>query len=201
MKRVIYSCAAVVCAGVAAIFFLGSLPVKAQTSHPQTVRTIGIIDVQRILRQSSAYKSIRPQMQKLKKDFEGKFRTAEGKLRTANKGLQQERAILSPEAFTKRQQEFRKSVDALQRDMQVVNRLLDRALSNSVGQIQLRARDITKEVAEEMKLDLILSNAAITFAKQQLDLTDTVLSRLNKGLPTVKVVLPPPPKPSAGKKK
>jgi Skp family chaperone for outer membrane proteins len=85
--------------------------------------------------------------------------------------------------------------------MQLVNRLLERALSNGVGKIQLRARDITKEIAGELKLDLIVSNAAITFAKPQLDLTDKVLSRLNKRLPTVKIVLPQSPKSSAGKKK
>jgi outer membrane protein len=200
MIRVKYSWAVAVWAGVAATLFL-SLPLKAQTSHPQAVRTIGVIDVQRILRQSAAYKSIRPQMQNLKKGFEEKFRTAEGKLRTANKDLQQERAILSPEAFTLRQQKFRKEVDALQRNMQLVNRLLELALSNGVGKIQLRARDITKEIAGELKLDLIVSNAAITFAKPQLDLTDKVLSRLNKRLPTVKIVLPQSPKSSAGKKK
>jgi outer membrane protein len=200
MKRVTYSCAVAAWAGVAVAMLLG-LPLSAQTSHPQTVRTVGIINVQRVLRQSAAYKNIRPQMQKLKKDFEGKFRTAEGKLRTANKDLQQERAILSPEAFAQRQQAFRKRVDALQRNMQGVNRLLERALSNGVKKIQLQARDITKEIAGELKLDLILSNAAITFAKPQLDLTNKVLSRLNNRFPTVTIVLPPPPKPPAGKKK
>ena len=201
MKRVTYSCAVAAWAGVAVAMLLSSLPLKAQTSSPQTVRAIGIIDVQRILRQSAAYKSIRPQMQKLKKDFKEKFRTAEGKLRTANKDLQQDRAILSPEAFAQRQREFRKSVNTLQRSMQGVNRLLEQALSNGVGKIQIQSRDITKEIAEEMNLDLVLSNAAVTFAKQQLDLTDEVLSRLNKRIPSIKIVPPPQVKPSAGKKK
>ena len=130
-----------------------------------------------------------------------KFRASEGKLRTANNSLLQERAILSPEAFAQRQQDFRKQVEALQRDMQVVNRLLDRALADGVQKIRLQARQITKELAEEKKLDLVLSDAAITYALPRLDLTDMVLSRLDKRLPMVKVALPPPPKAPADQKK
>lgn len=175
----------------ASILFSGT-PSRAQTG--QAVQNIGIIDVQRILQQSLAYKSIRPQMTAFKKDFEQKFRTAEGELRSTNKDLQRERTILSPDAFAQRQRDFRKRVDTVQRDMQAVNRLLDRALSNSVGEIQLVAREITATLAKELKLDLILSNTAITFAAPRLDLTQQVLERLNKRLPSVKVVLPPPPK-------
>ncbi len=200
MKRVTCFCALAVSLGILTAIFAGQ-PSFAQTSHPQAVKTIGVIDVQRILRQSAGYKSIRPQMQKLKKDFEEKFRAAEGKLRTANNSLLQERAILSPEAFAQRQRDFRKQVEALQRDMQVVNRLLDRALADGVQKIRLKAREITKEIAEEKKLDLVLSDAAITYALPRLDLTDMVLSRLDKRLPMVKVALPPPPKAPADKKK
>lgn len=185
----------------AATTLFASAPSSAQTGASQAAPNIAVIDVQRILQQSLAYKSIRPQMTALKKEFEQKFRTAEGELRSTNKDLQRERTILSPDAFAQRQRDFRKRVDTVQRDMQAVNRLLDRALSNSVGKIQLMAREITATIAKEKNLDLIFSNSAITFAAPRLDLTDLVLDRLNKRLPSVKVVLPPPPNPPADGKK
>jgi len=200
MSRLTYTFLLALWVAAASTLFT-SAPSSAQTDQSQAVNTIGVIDVQRILRQSLAYKSIRPQMTALKKEFEQKFRTAEGELRSTNKDLQRERTILSPDAFAQRQRDFRKRVDTVQRDMQSVNRLLDRALSNSVGEIQLVAREITATLATEKKIDLILSNTAITFAAPRLDLTDLVLDRLNKRLPRVTVVLPPPPKSSDGSKK
>lgn len=182
---------------LAAMFW--QAPALAQSGHPQAVSRIGVIDVQLILRESKAYQSIRPQMQTLKKQFEEKFRAAEGELRTTNKDLQRERAILSPEAFAQRQRDFRKRVDSVQRDMQAVNRLLDRALSVAVGQIQAVARTVTSELAKEKNLDLVLSNTSITFAQERLNLTEEVLTHLNKRLPSVKVELPPPPKSADGK--
>lgn len=178
----------------------GMTPVTAvaQTDHPQAVRNIAVIDVQRILRQSKAYASIRPQMEKLKQDFQQKFRAAEGELRTTNEDLKRERSILSPEAFAQRRRDFRKRVDNVQRDIQAVNRLLDKALSGAVAKIQITAREITSELAKERKLDLIFSNTSITYADQRLDLTDAVLERLDKVLPAIKVELPPPPKPADG---
>ncbi|MDA0238559.1 MAG: OmpH family outer membrane protein [Proteobacteria bacterium] len=200
MSRLTYSFALALWVAAASTL-LASAPSSAQTDKSLAVQNIGIIDVQRILQQSLAYKSIRPQMTTLKKDFEQKFRTAEEELRSTNKDLQRERTILSPDAFAQRQRDFRKRVDTVQRDMQAVNRLLDRALSISVGKIQLAAKDITATLAKEMKIDLILSNSGITFAAPRLDLTDLVLDRLNKRLPSVKVVLPPPPKTSDDRKK
>ncbi len=168
----------------------GISPAGAQGAHPQSVQAIGVIDAQRILRQSKAYKSIRPQMQALKKQYEDKFRAAEGELRTSKRNIDQERAILSPEAFAQRQREFRTRVETVQRDMQGVNRLLDRAMSSGVGKIQLKAQEIIRDLAKEMKLDLILTNIAVAFSKPTFDITDRVLERLNKQLPSVKVEMP-----------
>ncbi len=188
--------------GVFAGVVLGDMSsALAQGTHPHSVQSVGVIDAERILRQSTAYQGIRPQMQTLRKQFEDRFRAAEGELRTTKRNIEQERAILSPEAFAQRQREFRQRVQTVQRDMQGVNRILDRAMSDGVAKIQLKAHEIVRELAQEMKLDLILTNVAVAFARPKFDLTDRVLERLNKRMPSVKVALPQQnPAPQPGKK-
>ncbi|MBK18957.1 MAG: hypothetical protein CMM52_08995 [Rhodospirillaceae bacterium] len=163
--------------------FAGSFEAFSQTS------AIGVIDVQEVLRSSDAALSIRPQMEKLKRDYQKRFKESEAELLKAKQDLERERAIL-PEGYTERRKAFERRVSDTQREVQAVNRMLDRALANAMRQVHTTLRDITKKLAEERSLQFVFPKRVLIFYENKYDITQEVSERLNKRLPDVSVVLP-----------
>ena len=91
------------------ICVLAAMPVVAQEkSLPKSLLTVAVIDVQRIIRESLATKSMRPQLEKLQSSYEKEFKRKEQELRKANRDLIGQRVILSPEAYAERRRELQK---------------------------------------------------------------------------------------------
>lgn len=163
---------------------------EAERAQSQT-SSIGVIDVQKVLRSSVAARSIRPQMEKLKANYQRRFKQSEADLLKAKQDLERERAIL-PEGFAERRKAFEQRVSATQRQVQAVNRMLDRALANAMRQVHKTLRDITQELAKERSLQLVMPKRGLIFYDNRFDITQEVARRLNKRLPRVEVVMPKP---------
>jgi Skp family chaperone for outer membrane proteins len=164
---------------------------KSAASSGGPVERIGVVDVQKILRDSSATRAIRPQLDKMKNNYQAQFKKEEDELRAADQDLERQRAILSPEAFNEKRNEFQKRANELQRKVQEARQLLDESLGNAMGIVQDRLRDVLIQVRDEHKLQLILFRSAVIAMEPRFDITDEVLKRLNQKLPSVTVKLPP----------
>lgn len=149
-----------------------------------------VIDLQKILREASATKTIRPQVEKLKKKYQDQFESYEKDLRAANQDLQRQRTIITPEAYAERLKTFKEQVTRRQREVQSVQRMLDKAGSDALGMVHRKFREITEEIARERAIELIVPRSGLLFVDPKYDISDEVLKRLNKQLPSVKVVLP-----------
>ena len=165
------------------VFLFESNTARSQSS------SIGVIDVQKVLRSSVAARSIRPQMEKLKADYQKRFKKSEAGLLKAKQDLERERAIL-PEGYAERRKAFERRVNDTQRQVQGVNRLLDGALANAMRKVHKTLRDITKELAQERSLQFVVPKRVLIFYEKRVDITQEVSRRLNKRLPRVKVVMP-----------
>jgi outer membrane protein len=165
------------------VFVFDSEEARSQSS------SIGVIDIQKVLRSSIAARSIRPQMEKLKANFQQRFKNSEAELLKAKQDLERERAIL-PEGFGERRKAFEGRVSDTQRQVQTVNRKLDRALANAMRQVHKNLREITKDLAKERSLQFVVPKRVMIFYEKRFDITQEVSRRLNKKLPKVKVVMP-----------
>ena len=160
----------------------------AQQGGP--IDRVAVVDVQKILREASATRAIRPQLDKLKNGYQAQFKKEEDELRAADQDLERQRAILSPEAFNEKRNEFQKRANDLQRKVQEARQLLDEALGNAMGVVQDRLRDVLVQLRDEHKLQLILFRSAVIAMEPRFDITDEVLKRLNQKLPSVTVKMP-----------
>jgi Skp family chaperone for outer membrane proteins len=169
-----------------------------RTAHAQKKDekfTFAVIDVQRVIRDSKATRSIRPQIEKLKEGYESGFKKQEEELRGANQDLARQRAILSPEAYADRRREFQQRATGVQREVQETKRLLDRALGSAMSKVHNALRQITAEIAKEQSLTAIFPRTAVILVERQYDITSEVLKRLDAQLPSVAVTIvnnPPP---------
>ena len=159
-------------------------------TRAQTDNRFGIIDVQKVLRMSLAAQKMRPQLEKMKNSFRNKIDTSKDELRKTKKKLETERSILSPEAYAGKRKDFQRQVTVIQRRVHTLNRALDRALANAMGKIHKSIRKITLELAREKSLKFVVPKRMFIYFDPKLDITSEVMSRLNKEMPNVKLILP-----------
>ena len=149
------------------------------------------VNFQKIFRESSAARSIRPQILKHKKLFENKFKELQKQLKAREKDLQRQRAILSSEAYVQKQKQFKDEVSSVQREVQTVQRMVRRAESNAYKHIRREFHRIAQEIAKEKSLQVIFPRSGLIFVAPKFDISDEILRMLDKRLPRITVNLPP----------
>lgn len=169
---------------------LGPAPVGAAGAPASPA--FAIIDVQKILRESTAVRQLSQQIQKSRDDYQAELKGKEQELRTADQELSRQRTILTAEVFAQKRKDLEERVASLQRDVRERKRNLDQTFASGMSQVQSVLAQIAKEIAEERGLDLILSKATVVIVKPAFEVTGEALKRLNERLPTVKVALPAP---------
>jgi Skp family chaperone for outer membrane proteins len=162
-------------------------PLAQATKNPTN---IGVIDINMIIRDALAFKSIRKQIDKYRKDFQTEIQKEEEALRNANKELTRQRTLLSAEAFAEKRGNFEKRVAGVQRLVQQRKQNLDRAQGAAMGKIQKSLQDIVSVFAAEQGFSLILRKDQTILASKALLITKVVLDRLNTAMPTIKVAPP-----------
>ena len=180
MRKLLLSC-----------LIVGLIAVSAPASAQQNV---GVVDTQRIMRDSSAIKSIGDQIAKLRVTYQQEITKQENELRTAEQELNRQRTIISPEAFAERRRAFEQRVGNLQRDVENRKRELDKSVQVAMGSVQKELNTIIGALVEERKLTLVLPKSQTIYHSPQMEVTDEVMKRLNSKLPSIKV---PPPAPVA----
>ena len=171
-----------------AVLLAGVSPAGAQNSS----LSVAVMDVQSILRASKASESIRPQIGELRSNYQAAVREREDELRKASQDLQRQRAVLSANAFAKKRREYETKARAAQTEFQTLKRQLDGAYNIAMGKVQKSMLSVAAKIAGERELDLVLPKSLIILSAKELDITEEVLKRVDKALPSVKVTMPEP---------
>ena len=167
-----------------------------QAPKPKTGRIVevniplAVLDVQKILRDSSAMKNIREQVIKYGSTFEKEIEKERNEIRSTNQELARQRTILSPDAFAEKRRLFEEKVVGVQRLVQQRQRELDASRNKAMAEVNKVYTEIVAKLAAERNLAVILRKVQTVFTVGTLDVTQEVLSRLNKKLPTVKIDKP-----------
>lgn len=183
---------------VLAILLNWPAPLHAQQ---KTQFTFAVIQYQRILREAKATKSIRPQRENLRADFEQAIRDEERKLRAVERELVNQRSILSPEAYAQRRRQLEERAKEAQRKASAKKREIERALATAMTKVRRNLRKITAAIAKERSVSLVLPGSTVILFERKYDITKEVLRRLDEQLPSVKVIMPPTTKPPETPKK
>lgn len=161
---------------------------------------IGIVDVQRILSESKAATGVRPEIDRLRRAFQDQVKEQERVLRDAEQQLAQQRAILSQDAFSEKRRAFSEKASEAQRDVQERRRRLDEAFSETKNVILKNLVVVAQDVAKEKDLNIVLEKRFVFLSAKALDITDAVLTRLDKRLPAVSIELEDQKKDQGGSK-
>ncbi len=156
-------------------------------ANSANAQNIAVVNVQEVLRQSSAAKGVSSQIEKLRSQYQAQVTKKEEELRASDQELAKQRATLSPEAFEQKRKEFRSKVTDTQRDVQNKRQALDRAFGEAMGEIQKSVLKIVEDLSKEKNFDVAIATSQLLYAKPNMDVTADVISRLNAALPSVNV--------------
>lgn len=169
----------------------------AVSASAQGLSGVAVVDVQRVMRDSAAAKSIQGQIEKMRASYQQEITKQENELRNAEQELNRQRTLVSPEAFNERRRQFEQKVGSLQRDVQSRKRALDTSYTSAVRTIENSLREIMEQLVNERRLNLVLIKSQTIYNAPELEMTDEVMKRLNAKLPSVKVPPPQTPAPKA----
>lgn len=153
-------------------------------AHAQQPR-IGIVDVQRVLRDAKAAKALRPQMERQRQAFQMEVRERERRLRDAGKDLSEERALLSAAIFDEKRRALEEEGRKAQKAVQERKRKLDRIFNETKDVILKELLEVVGAIADEKKLDIVLEKRVVFLSANSLDLTPEIVARLDRRLPSV----------------
>ena len=177
--------------GIFFIIFIVVFSLNIQKSRSELFQpaVIGILDIQRIKKESKAIISIRNQIREIRKTYETNFRSREDILRKEEQELARQRAILSKDAFNNKDQEFRKKVQALQQQMQQASQKLQQAEASALRVFNEQLKPIVIAASESHGVNVVLFASQVAFAPRGLDLTVDIMKRLDEVLPKVAVTI------------
>ncbi len=156
-------------------------------SMPAFSETLATVNIQEIMHNSTAAKSVKEQLDSKQKSFQAEMSKREEELQKEDQELGKQRAVLSPDAFDKKLKEFKAKATAAQKDVQSKRAALDNALSTSLSEIQKTIFNIVASIAKEKGYSVVLPSSQLLYADSKLDITREVLTKLDSTLPKVKV--------------
>ncbi|AWU93486.1 OmpH family outer membrane protein [Azospirillum ramasamyi] len=151
---------------------------------------IAVIDVQKIMQESTASKGITKSFESLRDSYQKEISALEDKLRKTEDELRKQQTVLSPEALATKRRDFEKQVAEVQKTVQTRKRALETGLNDAMAVVHKTMVDVVAEISRERGANLVLARQQFVLVDTQLDVTDAVMERVNKKLPQVALNVP-----------
>ncbi len=171
---------------LAALFL--AMTCMAGIAHAET--SIAVVDVDKLLSESSAAKSIKSQVKTYSKKFEAEMEALEGQLRDSFQKLREDSQGLSQEELQTRGMEFEKKRNEAKTSLRKKLSELNKGSSEAMSKLSEAIFQVTAKIADEKGYDLIITRNNVIVGAKELDITDLVMERLNNTLKDVKLSVP-----------
>lgn len=166
-------------ATLASIFFL--------TTNFANAGEIAILDVEKIVKESKAMKYIQNKVSKQQDEYQKLVTKKQDALEKEQKKVESKKSVLSKEAFEKEVREFEEKVDELKEYVDRKQNSLKKASLDSMSKVNDEIKDIISDIAKEKDIELIIPATQALYFKENMDISEEVLARLNNKITKVKV--------------
>jgi len=168
-------------------------PAAAPAGATLAPPTVAVVDMQRVLLESAAGRSIQTQLEGERRKIRDQVAKLDDELKATENEIKRQRSVMAPDAVNQQVQGFqRKQADA-QRVVQERQEAFTKGQNDAVNVVGDNMRDIVQQLAAERHIGLIVrKEVVLSMADKNMDITDDVIQRLNTKLPTVTVTIPAP---------
>ncbi len=168
-------------------YFLTCLTAFSLFSLSANAGGSGIIDVEKIIKESSAMRDIQSKIEKKQDEYQKEVAKKQSDLESEQKRIEGKRSVLSKDAFEKETASFEKKLDDLKTFVDKRQNSLKKASMEGMSKVNDKIKDIISDLAKEKDLDVIIPASQTLYYKDELDVTDEVLKKLNKKITKVDV--------------
>jgi Skp family chaperone for outer membrane proteins len=162
------------------------LPALPKGAPPPQV-IVGVLGVPDVMRQSNAAQIIQriigARKEKLRVDVE----RDQAAWRELERQLQADAPKLSPEQGRARERALRDRVNNDRKQLQDRNRIISEAGQVALNQIESTLVAVIRQVAESRGMNVVLHRSQVALNMPEFDITDEVVTQLNKLMPTVQI--------------
>jgi outer membrane protein len=140
---------------------------------------IGVVDIQRVLRDSQPARAAQAKLEAEFSRRERELTEMAARLRTASERLEREAPTLSETDRNRRQRELVEQDREFQRLRRAFQEDLAQRRNEELAQVLERANRVVRQIFEQERYDLILQE--VVFAGPRVDITRRVIDALNAG--------------------
>lgn len=162
-----------------------TMPAFAATP-PASILTV---DVQKILQESTAAQGIKKQLDAQRDKYQAEIKKEEDRLRASEQEVVKVRDKLTKEQLAEKQKQLRADFRVVERKVQQRRRALDQAFAEAMKRIRAALAEVVIDAAKERGANIVLPKAETMWHAPELEITDSVLQKLNAKLPSVKVTI------------
>jgi len=178
-------------AALSAALLLASVAAWAQSEPAATPPpVIVMVDMQQLVYNSKAAKSVQAQMDKERESFSKQVAEQEDQLQRARADLERQRNAMAPDQLEAKSREFQQKLEELDRAVQARQRVWQEETKEAIEKVQGAALQVVAEIAAARHANLVIQKAAVVLGTDGFDITTDALTRLDQRLPSV--TLEPP---------
>ena len=161
------------------------IPSALMADYPNT--SIGVIDLNKILSDAKAAIAAAEQIEEIAIEIENEIKLSDEEMVKEQNSLIESQSIMAPEAFESKRNEYEISVQKYNNERQAKLMKIDELIAISRNDILNAVKPILEEISNEKGITIVLEKASIMLNAEKMDITNEVLKKLNKSLPTIKV--------------
>jgi outer membrane protein len=182
-------------ASVALLFATAVPVVSAQAQAIEPARVV-VVDMNRVFATSAAGQDAQRQLNAQSDRLQNQLKTLQAQFQKEEEALAKKRSVIAEDAFQQEVGQFRARAARAQSDLERQQNDLRRAAAFVNDQIMRGLRPIVQEVMTQRQANIVVDASQVFLNTPALDVTATVIERLNQRLPKVSTT-PPPATPAA----
>ena len=154
------------------IFIVLIIFISASNSEEQIV----YLDLDNVVTNTKAGKSILSKLEKSKKSALLEFEKKEKDLKKIEEEIKRQKNVISEDEFKKRLIEFRKEISKFQKDKQKVVNEFNQKKQVEFGEFFKKITPIIEKYVSEKKIDIVLDKKNVFVASKKKDITQEIIN-------------------------
>jgi outer membrane protein len=168
--------------------FLISMAVAALAAPmfaQNTPARVAVIDVQKVLTQSTAGKAAYDKLKKIQDDRVEKAKNMDEEVRKLEADINGKKLSLSEDKLAEMQKQLADKRIAMQRYAQDADREVGEARDRELQALEVKIKPVIDAIGKEMGIAAIFNKfeSGLVYASDAIDITDTVIKRFNEAVP------------------
>ena len=168
-------------------FFITNIFILIFLSSYAEEQKIVYLNVDRIMQQSIAGKSIKNQLEKLHKKNLEKFKKNDEILKNKEKKIIAQKNILNQEDFQKEIRSLRTEIINFQKEQVKARDDINKLRIGATNKLISKLSPILEEYAKKNSISLILQKKNIVMGKKEIEITNEILEITNKEIKNIKL--------------